>query len=38
MEVNYVIECDSMEKKEKLSNPKVMNLLQWKDNVKTFRF
>ena len=30
--------CDSMEKIEKQSNRKVMNLLRRKFNVKTFRF
>ena len=38
MEVNNVKESDSMEKIEKVSNSKVMNLLQRKINDKTFRF
>ena len=36
--VNYGTESDSMEKIEKPSNQKAMNLLWNKVNVKTFRF
>ena len=38
MEVNNGKEVDSIEKIEKQSNPKVMNLLQRKVNIKMFWF
>ena len=38
MEVNNGNESESMEKIEKQSNPKVMNLLRRRVDVKTFRF
>ena len=38
MEVNYGKESISMEKIEKLSNPKVKNLLQRIVNIKCFSF
>ena len=38
MEVNNGNKSDSMKKTKKQSNPKVMNLLQWKVNVKAFQF
>ena len=38
MEVNNGNESNNMEKIEKQTNPKVMNLLQRKVNVKTFQF
>ena len=38
MEINKRNKSDSIKKIEKQNNPKVMNLLKWKVNVKTFWF
>ena len=38
MEVNNECQSDGMRIKEKKSNPKLMNLLLWKINVKRFGY